>query len=112
VLETAERETNSANGGLDHTKLVRCWGKDCIDWLISKQDMFSRKHTTDAGILDINNNSCNTRINNVRGWVREELVISETGLNKYTVHVHCTYFLIGWSIATKGLLHSEQREFH
>jgi hypothetical protein len=72
VLETAERETNSANGGLDHTKLVRCWGKDCIDWLISKQDMFSRKHTTDAGILDINNNnSCNTRIN-VRGWVREE----------------------------------------
>ena len=31
VLEMAERETSSANGGLDHTKLVRFWEKDCID---------------------------------------------------------------------------------
>ena len=52
VLEMAERETSSANGGLDHTKLVRFWEKDCIDWLISKQDTISRKHTTDAGIPD------------------------------------------------------------
>ena len=31
VLEMAERETSSVNGGLDHTKLVRFWEKDCID---------------------------------------------------------------------------------
>ena len=78
MLETAERGTNSANGGLDHTKSVRCWEKDCIDWLISKQGMFSRKHTTDAGIiLDININIRTSQIN-VRGWVREEQVSSET----------------------------------
>ena len=56
VLEMAERGRNLAKVGLDYTKLVRCWEKDCIDWLISEQGMFSIKHLTDAGILDININ--------------------------------------------------------
>ena len=57
---------NSARDGRKGDKLSKRWlgpynvsvvlGKDCIDWLIPKQGMFSRKLTTDADILDTNIN--------------------------------------------------------
>ena len=55
VLEMVERGTSSVSDGLDRTKSVRCLEKDCIDWLITRRDVCSRKHTIDAGIL-LNNN--------------------------------------------------------